>query len=112
MNQEQEQSLDQQTVQGLIDHPRLKNILESLLFVAREPLTVEDAADAIGVTTGAVSAAMQELISEYESRGIKIIKVAGGHLMGTSHENAAFIKGLLSLRDDNLLCRAAGLTLR
>jgi len=95
------------TVQGLIDHSRLKNILESLLFIARQPLTVADAADAIGVSVGAVSAALEELYQEYEGRGIKMVKVAGGYIMGTAHENAPFIKGLLHKKIETTLTAAS-----
>ncbi|MDD5382926.1 MAG: SMC-Scp complex subunit ScpB, partial [Candidatus Margulisbacteria bacterium] len=75
----------------------IKNILESLLFVARKPLTPEEIAQAMGegVSAEAITTLLEELLRDYEGKGINIIKVAGGYLMGTSPENADYVYNLL-----------------
>jgi segregation and condensation protein B len=38
---------------------------------------------------------LEELIRDYEGKGINIVKVAGGYLMGTSPVNANYVHNLL-----------------
>jgi len=68
--------------------PQLKGVLESLLFVARKPLPPAELEKQIGQPRDLIKAALEELIKEYEGRGINIVKVAGGYLMGTNPNNA------------------------
>jgi segregation and condensation protein B len=79
-----------------VSNPRLKNILESLLFVANRPLTPEEMAAIIGVEPELVSLALQELLVEYEGKGIRIAKIAGGWQMVTISENSNYVEALLS----------------
>ena len=74
---------------------QLKNILESLLFIARKPLAPEEVAKIVNLSEETVAAALDDLVAEYSQRGINIIKVAGGYLMGTNHENADYVHNLL-----------------
>jgi segregation and condensation protein B len=73
----------------------LKNILESLLFIARKPLSPEEVVGILNLPEDLIAAALEELATEYSQRGINIIKVAGGYLMGTNHENAEYVHNLL-----------------
>lgn len=73
----------------------LKNILESLLFIARKPLSPEEVVEILNLPEDLIAAALEELATEYSQRGINIIKVAGGYLMGTNHENAEYVHNLL-----------------
>lgn len=77
---------------------QIKNILESILFVARKPLSGEELFEAIGCDKGLLMQALAELTREYETKGIRIVKVAGGHLMGTNPENADFVKKVLRIK--------------
>lgn len=79
-----------------VSNPRLKNILESLLFVANRPLTPEEMAMIIGVEPELVALALQELLVEYEGKGIRIAKIAGGWQMVTISENSNYVEALLS----------------
>lgn len=74
---------------------QLKNILESLLFIARKPLAPEEVVKIVNAPEETIAAVLDELVNEYNSRGINIIKVAGGYLMGTNHENADYVHNLL-----------------
>jgi len=74
---------------------QLKNILESLLFIARKPLSPEEVVEILNLPETSITAALEELATEYSQHGINIIKVAGGYLMGTNHENAEYVHNLL-----------------
>lgn len=83
---------------------KIKNIFESLLFVARKPLTLKDIQQALAldgkeqaslVSEEVILAALNELTKEYESRGINIHQVAGGYLMTSKSENAEYVHSLL-----------------
>ena len=87
--------------------PRLKNILESLLFVARKPLVAEELAEMVNYPPAEIQLALEELSQEYTPRGINIVKVAGGYLMGTSHENADYVHTLLHAKVQTTLSHQA-----
>jgi len=59
----------------------LARILEGLLFLANEPVGVDELAEATGESTQAVAAALAELSAEYEPgrRGLLLRELAGGH---------------------------------
>ena len=82
---------------------QLKPILESLLFVARKPLSLEELEKALELPQTAISQALDELIAEYESKGIKIFRVAGGNLMGTDPANAQYVEKILNPRVETTL---------
>ncbi len=79
-----------------VSNPRIKSILESLLFVCKKPLTLEELSPIIGVGEESVSRALDELMVEYENKGLQIVKVAGGWQMCTRVENAEYVDKLLS----------------
>ena len=78
----------------------LKSALEAIVYVADEPATVEQMANAVGAEKGAVRAALEELMAAYagDERGIEIRKVAGGYKFYTKvqhHDSLRkFIKSL------------------
>jgi len=81
----------------------IKNILESLLFVARKPLTLEELEQATELPRELLASLLEELISELKNRGIQVIKVAGGYLMGTNPENAEYVEKILHPREETRL---------
>jgi segregation and condensation protein B len=82
----------------MLEAARVKNILESLLFVARKPLTPGEMEAALGLPGEFLSSLLEELSLELRGRGIQIIKVAGGFLMGTNPENADYVEKILHPR--------------
>lgn len=79
---------------------KVRSALESLLFVGRKPLSPEEMVEvfnskAISISKEEIVSLLEELIREYEGRGINIVKVAGGYLMGTNPENADYVHNLL-----------------
>jgi segregation and condensation protein B len=76
----------------------IKNIVESLLFVAEEPLTIERLTKIIsGAQAGQLRQALEELEAEYEARqgGFFLNQVAGGYQFRTRPEYMDWIKRLL-----------------
>ena len=78
-----------------VSNPRLKSILESLLFVSSKPLSPEEMSPLVGVGPELISAALQELMVEYDGRGVQIAKIAGGWQMCTISENAEQVEKFL-----------------
>lgn len=73
----------------------IKKILESLLFVAKRPLPLEELEKVIGTPSSVLEGILEEMIFDYQERGIRIFKVAGGYLMGTAPENASYVQNFL-----------------
>lgn len=76
----------------------LKHIVESLLFVADEPLTMDKLRTLIDTADGKqIRAALQALAEEYEQRGggFQLREVAGGWQMRSRPEYHEWIKRLL-----------------
>ena len=76
----------------------IKNIIESLLFVAEEPLTIDRFKKIIsGAETKEVREALEELKADYETRqgGFFLNQVAGGYQIRTRAEYMEWIKRLL-----------------
>ncbi|MDL1967796.1 MAG: SMC-Scp complex subunit ScpB [Deltaproteobacteria bacterium] len=85
----------------------IKNIIESLLFVAENPLTIDSIKKVLDSTdSNAIRNVLNELSSEYESRkgGFFLREVAGGYQIRTRPEYSQWIRRLLrpnSLRLSN-----------
>jgi segregation and condensation protein B len=65
----------------------LASHVEALLFLAPEPVTVEELADALQSGEQAVEQALRELEADLEGRGVVLRKVAGGVALA-SHPDA------------------------
>ena len=74
-----------------ISYPRLKSILESLLFITKKPVTLEELQSVIGVDKQLIEKTLYDLLVEYEIKGVNIAKIAGGYQMITKPENASFV---------------------
>ena len=80
-----------------MERDRLKSILESLLFAAEGPLTIQRIIEVMeGVERKEILFLLQELQAEYEAagRGFRLAEVAGGYQMRTPKENADWVKKL------------------
>ena len=76
----------------------IKNIIESLLFVAQEPLTIDRLQKIIiGAQSQELRAALDELAADYETRqgGFYLNHVAGGYQIRTRPEYKEWIKRML-----------------
>ena len=80
-----------------VDERELQAILETLLFVSHEPLTVDRLVSVLsGVAKSEIRQALESLKSDYEKRerGLQIHEVAGGFQLSTRPEYAPWIKML------------------
>lgn len=74
---------------------KLKLVIEGMLFVSPEPLTVEHVSKSLGIDELVVDTAMHELRLDYADRGLQIVRIAGGYQMCTRPEMAEYIAALL-----------------
>jgi segregation and condensation protein B len=83
----------------------IKNIIESLLFVADEPLTIDLLKKIIaGADSRELRETLEELATDYETRqgGFFLKQVAGGYQIRTRPEYMEWIKRLLQPRPQRL----------
>jgi len=86
-----------------------KHIIESLLFVADEPLSPKRLSELIEVDVATVKNIVETLKEEYqaEDRGFQIRQVAGGYRFFTHPANAKYVEKLILAWDGRRLTQAA-----
>ena len=102
------------TAAGIGDVNGLKGIVEALLFVSGEPLTIDRLVlVAEGASRAEVHLAMRMLQEDYaaDGRGLQIVEIAGGYQIGTRADCAAWIKRLEKAKTAARLSRSAMETL-
>jgi segregation and condensation protein B len=75
----------------------IQNIIEALIFVSIEPLTLDKIKDILTeFQSEEIENALKELLHKYSEnqRGIQIIKVSGGYLFATIKEYDEYVKRL------------------
>jgi segregation and condensation protein B len=98
------------TAVGLGGVNGLKGIVEALLFVSGEPLTIDRLLLVIdGASRAEVHQAMRMLQEDYaaDGRGLQIGEIAGGYQIGTRADCAAWIKRLEKAKTVARLSRSA-----
>src|SRR3970282_1292923 len=79
----------------------LKSIVESLLFVADGPLTLQRLGEVLeGSARDEIRSVLEELQAELEKegRGVRLVEIAGGYQLRTPKVNAEWVKKLLGGR--------------
>jgi segregation and condensation protein B len=77
--------------------PMLASIVESLIFVADKPLSLQALGDLLGENDlGQVRAALAQLEEHYASRGIQLHQVAGGYQFRSNPSHASWVQKLLA----------------
>jgi len=82
-------------MEDTIQRERNKSAIESLIFIANKPITIEEIQRVIeGMGPAEIKEAVEEMAHAYEERmgGVRIVEIAGGYLMVTNPENAATVK--------------------
>jgi segregation and condensation protein B len=75
----------------------LQSIVESLIFVADKPLSLQGLGELLGENDlGAVRAALAALEDHYASRGIQLHQVAGGYQFRSNPQHASWVQKLLA----------------
>lgn len=88
----------------------LQGIVESLLFVSQDPLSIQRLAAVIGdVSKAEIAQALQGLGEELarEGRGIRLVEIAGGFRLVTKQEHAPWIKRMDKTKSAAKLSRSA-----
>ena len=87
----------------------LISIVEALIFVADEPVSVKTLADVLEEDRETVEAAIEELVKEYETRegGLQLRSLAGGWQISTRTEFHEEIRAFLKTRPSAKLSLAA-----
>jgi segregation and condensation protein B len=86
---------------------RIKSLIESLLFVADEPVQVEQLARALEVEPPVVEEALGQLSEEYRERGLRLQREDRRVQMVTAPEAAEVIERFLGLQLSGRLSPAA-----
>ena len=82
---------------------RLKPVLEALVFASGDPLTIKRMVDFVeGATAEEVKATLTELSTDYLTRGIRLLEVAGGWQMRTAPEHQRYVRKLFRERPQKL----------
>ena len=79
----------------------IKSVVESLLFVAETPLTIQKLSEVLeGVEKKDIRSMLDELQAELENgrRGVRLVEVAGGYQLRTAKVNADWVKKFLGGR--------------
>jgi segregation and condensation protein B len=92
---------------AILNH--LASKLESLLFVADQPLSVRKLAEVLQVSSSQVSQALKQLQQDYkeENRGIQLLKIAGGYQLLSHPSHAQSVKKLIVSGQAKRLSQAA-----
>ena len=85
------------------------SIVEALVFVADEPMTIKTLADVLEEDRETIEAAVEELRNEYEQRdgGLQLREIAGGWQISTRTEYHEEIRAYLKTRPNAKLSLAA-----
>ncbi len=81
----------------------IKEIIESLIFAADEPLTVSQLKELTGSKgTEGIREALRDMQAEYETSGIQMAKVGGGYQFRSHPDNARWVRKLRAARAPRL----------
>jgi segregation and condensation protein B len=84
-----------------------KRIIEGILFLSSNPLTINDLAKLTGFKPSLISFCLKELVMDYETRGIQIKAIAGAYQFFTNPDIAPYIDKLKNYTGGITLSRAA-----
>jgi segregation and condensation protein B len=88
----------------------LTPILEALIFVSQEPLTLERMKAVLeGAQPEEIEAALDELIRTYETeeRGVQVAAMGGGFVLSTKPDHDCWVRRLLQIERKNKLSSAS-----
>lgn len=91
------------------DHSKVKKIIEVLLFIAGEPLSLNKISQILEIKQSVAMNLVLELKKEYweAQKGIDIIEISNGYQMCTRHEYSPWINRLKKQRKENKLSPSA-----
>jgi segregation and condensation protein B len=88
-------------------HLSLPARVESVLFVAEEPISTHRLAEALEVTQGQIEQALDALTGHYDGRGLRLQRMDGRVQLTTAPEAAPYVEHFLGLEARVHLSQAA-----
>lgn len=87
----------------------IKSVIESMLFVSGEPLSLRELSNNLEIKDKVIEEVIKEMMNEYEekSRGIKLISIDGACQLVTKSENSDYIQKLLKKNKKHSLSQAS-----
>ena len=85
----------------------LKSIIETILFVVGEPISLTKLAKTAQVEEGEVKQVLEDLEKDYRDRGLAILRKEDEFQLGTNPDNKEYVEGLLRGELGEELSRAA-----
>jgi segregation and condensation protein B len=94
---------------GVLSMAELMAIIEALVFVSEEPLSVKSIADVLKEDRGWIQVAVEELAKEFNERnsGLQMREVAGGWQITTRPEHHEYVRAFLKSRPSAKLSLAS-----
>jgi segregation and condensation protein B len=89
------------------DSDNLNIIIESILFVADEPVEIASLARVTGRREAEVTAAVEAIASESQGRGLRLQRTGTAVQMVTAPEAAPFVEQFLGVDEDHRVSQAA-----
>jgi segregation and condensation protein B len=74
-----------------LERKKIKNIIESLIFVSEKPLSIDKIKYILGIKRDEIAIIIDELMNEYKDRGIQIFEVGGGYQFRTRAQYSDWI---------------------
>jgi segregation and condensation protein B len=90
-----------------LEYRSVKDLLENLLFLSEEPLTLKHLSDSLPYPKEEISAALDALQTDFENRAIKLRFVQGGWILATDPSMHQEIEAFYDLQRRRRLSRAA-----
>jgi segregation and condensation protein B len=86
---------------------KLKLVIESILFVADDPVEVSALARVAGRREDEVAEAIEMIAAEYQARGLRIQRTGSAVQMVTAPEASPFVEEFLGVDEDQRISHAA-----
>ena len=103
-------TMPQATLPDMLDVQELKSIIEAMLFVSQEPLSLDRLATLLSeVPKAELDGALRSLQQDYNQpgRGLHLVEIAGGFRMVTRQDCAPWVKRLEKVKPAPKLSRSA-----
>lgn len=102
-------NIKQYEFEAVSETPLIISAIESLLFVAGEPLGIKELALNLELPESKVNKVLEIMMEEYndKKRGIKLISIEDGYQLVTKAENSEFIQRLLKKNRRQSLSQAS-----